>query len=673
MSINDDIFDIEIPPPLWQFDQKPTSADDFLSGADRIFSDRDYRRAKQTYRRLIKRLKRAKVFKQLRRLADVKARSDELKVEFDRLKKRHATAESPDDKKALFIEGKQVRAQNLELKSEYESILINIAPYRDMLAKATTLRRDIQQHQDYLADEALKKRLYAQMEIEANLNAEFVIRRWAQLGYVYEYTHKGKTKRAYPKIERIVIKPDSAQYKIYSSRLGLFSGTVDMMPRGVKVYDLIKPDTLIEIESAVKRPVSSPHFPDDGSKGADFSNGAWFVISRLGVRDGLLEKVPYGAVMGRYPDDEHEKIPLPMGVKEGRIINWVLMAKQPHLMATGQTGSGKSNLMNMIVCTIIANQKPSDARIILIDLKEGVELRKFASVPHVIGGLIDNVGDTLAMLEKVEKLRIERGKLIGTIAHDIDSYNAKVPHHERLARIILFFDEYGALAIDKESKRAIDKIMAQLAMKGRSSGIHIVIGVQTPYNDIVPNIVKANITITLEGRQRFRGASMSSSGDSTATELPKIPGRMWCNDGNDRYMVQIPYISDDEITTSINIANQNPTPPQLFADDEDTQPYQVIKKVSHEDIIAYVISSGGALNINNTFKRFSDNGLSRRDVASMLKEIIEAGAVIFEGTSYTVKPYGKGYKLVEKPQSDISKSGLSGLSGITEGDEHETI
>src|SRR5690606_22666234 len=198
---------------------------------------------------------------------------------------------------------------------------------------------------------------------------------------------------------RIEVMPDAIWLKVLVTQKAMF-GFKSALPQGVKAYDLIDEKTLRELSIACQRQVTGK---------ATYNNGVWVCVNRLGTTDGLLNYVQLKQLLNNYPADQHELIPIPLGVGEGREISWIMLANHPHILVAGSTGNGKSNLINGWISTLISKQSPEAIRMVFIDLKEGgAEFADYANVPHALMPTITTVEDACNVFAKLDALRSER-------------------------------------------------------------------------------------------------------------------------------------------------------------------------------------------------------------------------------------------------------------------------
>jgi hypothetical protein len=498
------------------------------------------------------------------------------------------------------------------------------------------------------------------MQSEAQFFKNKMVLAWARLGYKYEIINGKRRHVDKVKIEKIWAAEDELIFKIAVARVTLFGSIVSRLPERVRAYDLIKPDTLRELEAALERPVYSPHNPPEyyGSN-ASFENGAYVCMARVDHRGGLSDYISWSQQMKHYPNDRRHKFPIPLGLKRGRKLNWgVIDNKSPHYMFNGLTGSGKTNAIVGCIATLISNHSPDEIRFILTDLKRGGNFRQFKDVPHnAIDEIIFTTSRLKEVLSRVWVLLYKRLDTIGEYGVDIDEYNARVHVQERLPRLLIVIDEYSEtfqIGDDKEIKKSIDAVVDAVARLGRAAGIHLMIGNQQPYSDNIPKQVKGNITYHLTGFQMTMGASMSTVGDKSATEIDKHPGRMIANTGIDKFEVQLPHCTNDDIERAVKIAGnweeaqpfELPAPP---ADDTD-QPIAIYEPLfTVDNLIEIALSEhDGVIATRKIFEAYGARyNVSMRALEKMRDQVVADGQAVVDDVVYVVEKYGKGYRLTQ--------------------------
>ena len=181
--------------------------------------------------------------------------------------------------------------------------------------------------------------------------------------------------------------------------------------------------------------------------------------------------------------------PIGMDIYNNPLI--IDIAKLPHLMICGSTGSGKSVCMNSIISSLIINNPSCGLKFIMIDPKQ-VELSPYESLTNYIPyGIISDINFASTILYNLCQVMDNRYKIISQqICKNIDEYNIKNPTN-KFFRIIIFIDELADLMI--RNKKEVEPYLCRLAQMGRACGIHLVIATQRPSREVVTGILKVNI------------------------------------------------------------------------------------------------------------------------------------------------------------------------------------
>jgi len=183
------------------------------------------------------------------------------------------------------------------------------------------------------------------------------------------------------------------------------------------------------------------------------------------------------------------------------------LAKMPHLLVAGATGSGKSVCVNALITSLLMRARPTEVRMILMDLKR-VELAAYNGLPHLLVPVITEPDRAKAALNWAVNEMEERYKLLA--AHgvrNIAAFNANSDKHgnEPMPYIVVIIDELADL-IMREGRKVEDAIV-KVAQKARAVGIHLVLATQRPSVNVVTGLIKANVP----SRIAFAMASMVDS------------------------------------------------------------------------------------------------------------------------------------------------------------------
>ena len=167
------------------------------------------------------------------------------------------------------------------------------------------------------------------------------------------------------------------------------------------------------------------------------------------------------------------------------------LAKLPHLLIAGQTGSGKSVSINSIICSLLMSATPDDVRLVLADPKR-VELAGFNHIPHLVVPVVTDHDKILNALYWAVGEMDRRYRLFArATARNIDAYNAARSGPDRVPYIVLIIDELADLMMSAPIQ--VEKAITRLAQLARATGIHLVVATQRPSVDVITGLIKANI------------------------------------------------------------------------------------------------------------------------------------------------------------------------------------
>ena len=194
------------------------------------------------------------------------------------------------------------------------------------------------------------------------------------------------------------------------------------------------------------------------------------------------------------PEMMREKSPTAVALGKGISGAPVIadMAKMPHVLIAGATGSGKSVCINTIINSIIFRAKPEEVRLILIDPKV-VELSVYNGIPHLLVPVVTDPKKASAALSWAVVEMEHRYKRFETMGvRDIRGYNNAIgPSEEPMSKIIVIIDELADLMMVAPGE--VEESICRLAQLARAAGIHLVIATQRPSVNVITGVIKANI------------------------------------------------------------------------------------------------------------------------------------------------------------------------------------
>src|SRR3990167_2668211 len=166
------------------------------------------------------------------------------------------------------------------------------------------------------------------------------------------------------------------------------------------------------------------------------------------------------------------------------------IAKMPHVLIAGQTGSGKSVCINAFLLSILFRASPSEVKLILVDPKR-VELTHYNNIPRLLSPVIVEPDKIISALRWILKEMDRRYKLFSQAgARNIDSYN-EMSGFQALPYIVLFIDELADIMLF--SPVEVEDSITRIAQMSRATGIHMILATQRPSVDVITGLIKANI------------------------------------------------------------------------------------------------------------------------------------------------------------------------------------
>jgi DNA segregation ATPase FtsK/SpoIIIE-like protein len=186
-----------------------------------------------------------------------------------------------------------------------------------------------------------------------------------------------------------------------------------------------------------------------------------------------------------------QKLRVPFGKATDNSTIFVDLQSAPHLLVAGQTNSGKSIGLNVIITSLLMTHTPETLRLLLIDPKR-VEMTPYNGIPHLLCPVITEPDTALSALESVVAEMERRYELLeGSGSRNLDSYNSK-DGVEKLPFLVVLIDELADLMLTGD-KEAVETAINRIAAKARAVGIHLVLATQRPSVDVITGTIKNNI------------------------------------------------------------------------------------------------------------------------------------------------------------------------------------
>ncbi len=168
------------------------------------------------------------------------------------------------------------------------------------------------------------------------------------------------------------------------------------------------------------------------------------------------------------------------------------LAKMPHMLIAGQTGSGKSVGMNGFILSLLYKNTPSELRMIMVDPKQ-VELGIYDGIPHLLTPVINSPDKALNALKWwVAEMERRYSTLKPLNVRNLEEYNAKVAPKDRMPVIVVIIDELADLMMSG-NKKEVESAITRIAQKARAVGLHMILATQRPSVDVITGLIKANV------------------------------------------------------------------------------------------------------------------------------------------------------------------------------------
>jgi S-DNA-T family DNA segregation ATPase FtsK/SpoIIIE len=330
---------------------------------------------------------------------------------------------------------------------------------------------------------------------------------------------------------------------------------------------------------------------------------------------------------------ENEKMALPMGLGKDTAGSPIVtdLAKMPHLLVAGATGSGKSVAVNTMITSLLYKNSPDDVRLIMVDPKM-LEFSIYADIPHLLLPVVtDPKQATVALNWVVQEMEKRYQKLADLNVRNIKGYNKKVaklteqaqedsekglddskairslglnekgePEHTHIPYIVVIIDEFADLMMT--ASKDVETAVARLAQKARAAGIHLILATQRPSTDVITGLIKANFPTRIALRVTSKTDSRVIL-DSNGAENLLGNGDMLFVPPGTSYVQRVhgAYVSEVEIEQIVDFLKSQGEPQYNEAilaaeDDEDgDNPLADMDRDEHyEDAVRLVVESGQA-------------------------------------------------------------------------------
>ena len=359
---------------------------------------------------------------------------------------------------------------------------------------------------------------------------------------------------------------------------------VSEMPYGVKKTDIAQDWVANEVSSTIGKKV---HIDLD-------LNGL-----RITVEVGSTLSIPDFASFSDF--DKMKNTMPPLSFYAGKTTNgadvYRNLAEAPHMIVAGQTGGGKSNLLNGIICGYLLRQPPSKVQLLLFDLKGGVEFDAFYGIPHLWkfegdkDGIIEYPENILPALAAIlDECNRRLKKLKDAKVKNLPEFNRGKHAKNQMPYIVGIFDEYTTAR--KLAGEKVETLLSTIANLSRAAGIHFIIGTQYPKSDVLSTLISVNFTWRIAFNMTT-AASQSVLGNWDASGLTPT-GRAILQSSEGEIYIQTPRITPNTVHSIVASVKQGTGG-------------VIIRSLDPEELLEWaLINTGGKLERDTLFNQFRE-------------------------------------------------------------------
>jgi len=264
------------------------------------------------------------------------------------------------------------------------------------------------------------------------------------------------------------------------------------------------------------------------------------------------------------------------------------LAKMPHLLVAGATGTGKSVFLNSVLCSILCRMRPDELKLLLVDPKL-LELSIYEGIPHLIADVVTNPKRAAAALAGVVRMMEERYLMMSAVqVRNIDQFNAKAEEEieagnptfrlkklpgedegreiewQRLPYVVVVIDELADLMV--QVAREVEESLQRLAQMARAAGIHLILATQRPSVDVLTGVIKANFPSRVSFQVSSRIDSRTVLDQMGADQLLGQGDMLFLPPGTSRLQrLHGSYVTEKEVTSLVEYLREQGAP--IFDED----------------------------------------------------------------------------------------------------------
>lgn len=307
--------------------------------------------------------------------------------------------------------------------------------------------------------------------------------------------------------------------------------------------------------------------------------------SAIGIEIPNKEKVGVSLreiIQSKEFDETDTKLPMALGKDISGTPIIADIAKMPHLLIAGATGSGKSVCINTLIASIIYRAKPNEVKLLMIDPKM-VELSVYNGIPHLLIPVVTEPKKAANALNwAVTEMNNRYKKFADSGVRDMSGYNKKVEDESRkMPQIVIIIDELADLMMVAAS--TVEDYICRLAQMARAAGIHLIVATQRPSVDIITGTIKANIPSRISFAVSSQVDSRTILDTGGAEKLLGRGDMLFLPVGESKPIrIQGAFIGEDEVEEIVDFLKQTNQP--LYEEDVIDEIEKQVEALDHGDV-----------------------------------------------------------------------------------------
>jgi S-DNA-T family DNA segregation ATPase FtsK/SpoIIIE len=383
-------------------------------------------------------------------------------------------------------------------------------------------------------------------------------------------------------------------------------------PSGVKLNKISSMDSNLALNLAAETIRIEAPIPGKSVVGIEVPNRKAAMVRLFGILESKKWK------------NDHDPLSFAVGKDISGETITADLAKMPHLLIAGTTGSGKSVMMNTLLTSLLYKNSPSQMKLILVDPKQ-VEMAPYQDIPHLLTPVIEDVTKTVSALKwavnemerrysvlKEKKIRnIERYHKMFAAEAKAFNEDPEIERMEELPYVVIVIDELSDLMSDKSMARDAEALIVRIAQKARAVGIHLVLATQKPVVSVVTGLIKGNIPSRISFKLPSNADSRTILDRGGAEKLLGQGDMLFFANGMPQpKRIQGVFLEDAEVNRVMDFLRLQ-SPPQ-YNDEIISQPVQI------GNMTGGVVMGGGAAGTDETFREAVRIGLEQRKMSTGL-------------------------------------------------------